>query len=80
MLIEAKSCSDAASMRTTVVLQSDEYVAKVFITYNERRNILIPWRTTCLHGMECRPCDGGSPLQRNRRDGSLAGRYRLSQL
>jgi len=28
MLIEAKSCSEAASMRTTVVLQGDEYVVR----------------------------------------------------
>jgi alkylation response protein AidB-like acyl-CoA dehydrogenase len=42
MLIEAKSCSDAASMRTTVVLQGDEDVAKEFITHDERKNTFIP--------------------------------------
>lgn len=46
MLIEAKSCSEAASMRTTVVLQGDEYVTQVFITHNERRNMLLPLQRT----------------------------------
>jgi hypothetical protein len=40
MPIEAKSCSEAASMRTTVVLQGDESVTKVFITHNARRNYI----------------------------------------
>jgi hypothetical protein len=42
MLIEAKSCVEAASMRTTVVLQGGGYVAKVFITHDEHNHTFIP--------------------------------------